>query len=136
MNTQLHRARYVQDAIATATPARLLTMLYDRLVRDIAGAELAIASGEHSEANSLLLHAQDIVVELQASLDVTVWEGGKGLQELYRYLYSELIKANIHKDRSKVAVCLRIVEPLREAWHEAAILAAGGVAAGSVIRVG
>jgi flagellar secretion chaperone FliS len=136
MNTQLHRARYVQDAIATASPARLLTMLYDRLVRDIAGAELAITSGDNAEANGLLLHAQDIVVELQSSLDVTIWEGGRGLQELYRYLYSELIKANIHKDKTKVGVCLRIVEPLRDAWHEAALLAAGSMPAGSIARVG
>ena len=59
MNTQLHRARYMQDTIETASPARLLTMLYDRLVRDIAGAELAIATATFSEANTLLLHAQD-----------------------------------------------------------------------------
>lgn len=136
MNTQLHRARYVQDAIATASPARLLTMLYDRLVRDIGGAELAIMSGDRTEANSLLLHAQDIVVELQSSLDITLWEGGRGLQEIYRYLYSELINANIHKDKAKVAVCLRIVEPLREAWHEAALLTAGSVSVGSVASAG
>ena len=128
MNTQLHRARYVQDAIATASPARLLTMLYDRLVRDITCAQIAIASGDTAEVNTLLLHAQDIVVELQSSLDTSIWDGARGLQELYRYLFTELISANIHKDAKKVATCLRIVEPLREAWHEAALLTVGGVA--------
>ena len=128
MNTQLHRARYLQDAVATASPARLLTMLYDRLVRDITGAQLAMIAGENSEVNTLLLHAQDIVVELQSSLDTTVWDGAKGLQELYRYLYEQLISANITKNVAKVGVCLRIVEPLREAWHEAALITAGGVA--------
>lgn len=128
MNTQLHRARYVQDAIETASPARLLTMLYDRLVRDITGAELAIATATFSEANTLLLHAQDIVLELQSSLDTRTWSGAQGLSALYTYLYGELIAANTTKDAARLGVCLRIVEPLRSAWHEAAALVAGGVA--------
>lgn len=128
MNTQLQRARYMQDAIETASPARLLTMLYDRLVRDIAGAELAIATATLSEANSLLLHAQDIVLELQSSLDTRTWSGAHGLSALYTYLYGELIAANTTKDATRLAVCLRIVEPLRSAWHEAAALVAGGTA--------
>lgn len=128
MNTQLHRARYVQDAIATASPARLLTMLYDRLVRDLHGADLAIVSAEIAEAHSLLTHAQDIILELQSSLDLSAWSGAKGLYELYSYIYGELIQANVKKDRDRVATCLRLIEPLRDAWHEAALLAAGGVA--------
>ena len=126
MNTQLHRARYVQDAIETASPARLLTMLYDRLVRDITGAELAITTATFSEANTLLLHAQDIVLELQSSLDTRTWSGAQGLSALYTYLYGELIAANTTKDAARLAVCLRIVEPLRSAWHEAAVLVAAG----------
>jgi flagellar secretion chaperone FliS len=122
MNAQLQRARYLQDAIETASPARLLTMLYDRLARDLAGAELAITTAAHGEANTLLLHAQEIVLELQVSLDPTAWSGAKGLAELYRYLYTELIAANTTKDAKRVATCGRIVEPLRTAWHEAAAM--------------
>lgn len=125
MNTQLQRNRYVQDAIVTATPGRLLTMLYDRLVRDLRCAELAIMAGDHAEVNTLLIHAQDIVLELQSTLDVNAWSGGKGLNELYSFIYSELIQANIRKDERRVDVCLNIIEPLQLAWHEAALQVAG-----------
>lgn len=125
MNTQLQRARYVQDAIVTATPARLLTMLYDRLVRDLRGAELAIMAGDHDEVNSLLIHAQDIVLELQSTLNLDAWSGARGLNELYSFVYSELIQANIRKDERRVDVCLNIIEPLQAAWHEAALQLAG-----------
>jgi flagellar secretion chaperone FliS len=128
MNPALQRARYLQDAVETASPARLLTMLYDRLMRDLAGAELAITTAAHAEANALLLHAQEIILELQVSLDPSVWSGAKGLSELYSYLYAELIAANTTKDAKRVAVCARIVEPLRSAWHEAAATVAGTVA--------
>ena len=37
MNASMIRNRYVGDSVATASPARLVTMLYDRLVRDLAG---------------------------------------------------------------------------------------------------
>ena len=125
MNTQLQRARYVQDAIVTATPARLLTMLYYRLVRDLRGAELAIMAGDHDEVNSLLIHAQDIVLELQSTLNLDAWSGARGLNELYSFVYSELIQANIRKDERRVDVCLNIIEPLQAAWHEAALQLAG-----------
>ena len=125
MNTQLQRARYVQDAIVTATPARLLTMLYDRLVRDLRGAELAIMAGDHDEVNSLLIHAQDIVLELQSTLNLDAWSGASGLNELYSFVYSELIQANIRKDERRVDVCLNVIEPLQAAWHEAALQLAG-----------
>lgn len=125
MNTQLQRNRYVQDAIATATPARLLTMLYDRLVRDLRGAQLAITAGEHAEVNTLLLHAQEIILELQSTLNVDAWSGGKGLYELYTFVYSELIQANVRKDVRRLEVCLNIIEPLQSAWHDAALQVAG-----------
>ncbi len=125
MNTQLQRNRYVQDAIVTATPARLLTMLYDRLVRDLRLAELAIMAGDHAEVNTLLIHAQDIVLELQSTLNLDAWSGARGLNELYSFVYSELIQANIRKDERRVDVCLNIIEPLQAAWHEAALQVAG-----------
>lgn len=125
MNTQLQRTRYVQDAIATASPARLLTMLYDRLMRDLRGAELALIAGDNTEVNTLLLHAQEIVLELQSTLKVESWSGGKGLFELYSFVYSELIQANVRKDEHRIEVCLNIIEPLQLAWHEAALEVAG-----------
>lgn len=125
MNTRTSRDRYMQDAVATATPARLLTMLYDRFVRDLTGAELAIISGENTEANAHLIHAQEIILELRTTLDVSVWRGGPGLSELYGFMYTELVQANVHKDSERVAGVRRLVEPLRDAWHEAALIAAG-----------
>jgi flagellar secretion chaperone FliS len=124
MNAHTSRDRYMQDAVATASPARLLTMLYDRYVRDLTGAELAIIGGEYTEANAHLLHAQDIVMELRTTLDVSVWKDGAGLSELYSYMYQELVQANIRKDSDRVAAVRRLVEPLRDAWHEAALIAA------------
>ena len=85
MNASMIRNRYVGDSVATASPARLVTMLYDRLVRDLATGEAALAVSDLAAANSALVHAQDIVWELAAGLDPTRWSGGPALAALYQF---------------------------------------------------
>jgi flagellar protein FliS len=129
------RARFVDDALSTATPAQLLTRLYDRLVLDLLRGEQALRAGERAAANAQLQHAQDIVAELLSSLDTSAWEGGPGLASLYAYLLTELVAANVAGDAERVAACRGHVEPLRDAWHEAARLAVptSAVAVGQVL---
>jgi flagellar secretion chaperone FliS len=114
------RSRYAREAVTTASPARLVTMLYDRLVRDLDDAELAISVSNLQAAHTLLRHAQDIVQELATSLDVASWDGGPGLQSLYTWLVERLVAANVAKDAEIVSQCREVVEPLRDAWHDAA----------------
>lgn len=114
------RNAYASESVTTASPAKLLTMLYDRLVRDLLSAEIALGSSQNERASDQLLHAQAIVLELQASLDVEAWEGGPGLSALYTFVYGELVAANVGKDATKVRSCHDLLEPLRQAWHEAA----------------
>jgi flagellar protein FliS len=125
------RARYVTDAVTTASPARLLVMLYDKLAPDLRQAEEALREGDRAVASGRLIHAQDIVLELLSSLDVAVWPEGKGLASLYNYLLVELAQANIHRDVDKVVTCHRFVSELGAAWHQAAdSLAQGALSAG------
>lgn len=132
MSTQMIRNRYVGDSVATASPARLVTMLYDRLVRDLTRAEAAIGTRDLAGANDQLVHAQEIVWELAAGLDATKWDGGPALASLYQFLLTELLAANVAKDAARVAGCRKLVEPLRQAWHHAADeLAAGTPVAAS-----
>lgn len=111
--------RYRDDAVLSATPERLLTMLYDRLVLDIERAEHAQRAADWTEANAQLLHAQSIVSELTSSL-TDAWEGSADLRALYAFLARSLIEANVGRDADRTAACRELVVPLREAWHAAA----------------
>ena len=113
------RARYLADSVATASPAKLLVMLYDRLVVDLNRGEQALIAGDRAEANTQLKHAQDIVTELHVSLDLQAWDGAAGLASLYTFVETELINANIRGDAAKVAAVRDLIEPLRETWREA-----------------
>jgi flagellar protein FliS len=127
MTSPALRARYLADSVTTASPAQLLVMLYDRLVLDVVRAEDALRAGDRDAAAQQLMHAQDIVIELRTTLDTSTWTGASGLAQLYAFLLAELISANVQADADKVAACRGLIEPLRDAWREAAAsLAASG----------
>lgn len=115
------RSRYTADAVQTASPARLLVMLYDRLVLDLVNGEQACRTGDLERMSREVQHAQDIVLELRTSLDVTAWDGAQGLSDLYTWVYGELVAAVIKRDAERIATCRGIVEPLRDAWRQAAL---------------
>jgi flagellar protein FliS len=123
------RSRYLNDSVTTATPAQLLVMLYDRLVLDLGQAETALRAGDRAAATPKLMHAQEIVMELRVTLDMNAWDGAPGLASLYGFLLTELVGANVRGDADRVASCRALVEPLRDAWREAAALVAADRAA-------
>lgn len=115
------RSVYMNASVNTANPARLLVMLYDRLLLDAQRALTAQQEGRHQDASAALLHAQEIVLELHATLQVDAWEGGPGLSALYDWLHGRLIDANIRRDAGITEQCLPIIEDLAAAWREAAM---------------
>jgi flagellar protein FliS len=117
---QAARQRYLGERVQTVSPAGLVTMLYDGLVSDLELAEAALAGGDVQVANERLLHAQAIVLELRAGLKPELWSGGPALASLYMFFAEQLMKANIAKDADLAAEVRQLVEPLRDAWHQAA----------------
>lgn len=114
------KARYLAEAVATASPARLVCMLYDRLVLDVVNGRDSLLAGDNAMADKCLRHAQEIVFELRGSLRVDAWEGAPRLASIYGWLLKELVQANVDRDAAKVDECRNLVEPLRDAWHGAA----------------
>lgn len=113
-------SNYVSNVVETVPPGRLVVMLYDRLVQDLVVAETALAARDLKTANDNLVHAQDIVLELRSGLDVTAWSGAPGLSQLYVFIYDQLVAANVQKDAARVVSVRGLVEPMRDAWTEAA----------------
>lgn len=110
---------YLQETVATAPPSKLLTLLYDRLVRDLDMAQQAMDVGDRSTWEYAIDHAREILTELLMSLR-DGWEGGADLARLYAWMLSELIIGGIQGDVEKVRPVRSMVDDLRNAWHEAA----------------
>jgi len=113
-------ARYGRDSVLSATPAQLLVMLCDRLMLDLGRAEQAQVQQDWSAASVQLIHAQDIVMELSASLDVTLWDGAADLLALYQYANTALVNANIYRNVELTREAASLLAPICESWRQAA----------------
>ncbi|MFV0632972.1 flagellar export chaperone FliS [Demequina sp.] len=138
LSYQSARARYLDDTVSTASPALLLTMLYDRLLADLERAEVALRAGHRDVANAQLTHAQDIVSELAATLNQDAWAGAPQLMSIYAFLGTSLVEANVAASPDQVAAARALVQPLHEAWTQAAaqVVAGSDTHAVSALRVG
>ncbi len=61
--------RYAQAQRETASPERLMVLLFEAALRNIRTGATALEHGRSAEASQPLLKASDIVVELHATLD-------------------------------------------------------------------
>ena len=119
MSYGLAQARYVGDAAATVSPARLLTMLYDKLVSDLGTAHEAMLREDWATSGQRVANACEILLELHATLDTKQWPDGEGLGQLYLWLVAELMQASVRRSAQRVADCRDLVVPLRDAWRAA-----------------
>jgi len=123
---------YKETQIKTATPGKLILMLYDGAIRHLNQA-LEDLSKEHrydSISNSLI-RTQDIIAELMISLDFD--RGGeiaKNLFSLYVFMNRRLLDGNISKDKAPLEEVKTLLTELRGAWAEVADKA--GVSTGTI----
>lgn len=120
MNSKIAK-RYLEDGMAVTPKPQLVIRLYERLLRDMSEAADAMAERHVEGAHLALVHAQDIVHELNLALDLDAWEGARDLRSIYTHLTAQLMQANVDKNVATVMYCISLVEPLSEAWNEAAV---------------
>ncbi len=115
---------YQAQAVLTASPGQLVLMLYDGALRFLGHARDALQSNEDNprriEAiNSNLLKAQNIIAELQASLNHEAGgDHATNLDRLCDYYLRRLFEANIRKDVKPVIEVEALVRQLRDGWAE------------------
>lgn len=111
--------RYQSDGMSVSSPQKLLLAVFDRLERDLAESIDGIENGRIEAAHRALLHAQDLVHELNLALDPDVWPTAVEMRQLYEHLLELLVEANLSKSTELVGRCQRIVRPLAQTWTEA-----------------
>jgi flagellar protein FliS len=117
-NTNNVYLQYKENSILTASPEELVLMLYNGLVKFLLQAMKAMEDKEIEKANTAVKRAQDIVVELQASLDKK-YELSKGLDLIYDYMHRRLVDANIKKDEEILKEVIELAKELRDTWSQA-----------------
>ncbi len=112
---------YRQNSIDTASPARLIVMLYEGVVTALDKTAAALSVPVDIElAHRELTRCQDIVVELMQALNHDAGEMAIRLATLYEYCHHQLVQANASKDFSHAQPVRDIFADLRDAWTEIA----------------
>ncbi len=110
---------YQRMQVDTASPVKLVVMLYDGAIRFLRQGQDAMQRGDREKQNHFLIRAQNIISELASSLDLEA--GGEiagNLMALYQFMHEQLVLANIEDDVQKVQKVREMLESLREAWAQ------------------
>jgi flagellar protein FliS len=110
--------KYRQIAVTTASPEKLLLMLYDGLVIDLKQGKQAIERRDPATAHTYLMKGQNIVTQLMSTLKMD-YEISANLYRLYDYMRRRLIAANVKKDAAIVEEILGMATGLRASWAAA-----------------
>jgi len=104
--------------VAAADPHQLVAMLFDGFTAAVAEARGAMRRGDVSTKCAAIGRAVRIVDEgLRSALDVKA--GGTLAQDLgalYAYVARRLTEANLRNDEEALQECLRLMQPIHEAW--------------------
>lgn len=114
---------YKAQSVQTASPGKLVLMLFDGYLRFTSAALKAFSEEDLTKRNeginNNLIRAQNIVTELQSSLDMTVPGELPGtLYRLYDYVLHQLQQANLQKKSDTIEEADKVINELREAWAE------------------
>lgn len=108
---------YLNNAIKTASPAKLTLMLYDGAIKFSNIAKEALNDNDIEKANTNIIKAEKIIVELMSSLDKR-YEVAQDFNRVYDYIYRMLVEANVHKDAEALEEALTYIREMRETWLE------------------
>ena len=128
--------QYRQTQALTVSPGQLLIMLYDGAIRFLRQGHQAIEQQDLEAAHNAICRAQDIIAELDATLDERGGAISVNLHRIYDYLMRRMLEANIAKDGELVGEVIAHLESLLGAWREAVRKVDNSGTAGNVDGVG
>lgn len=112
--------QYKKTQVDTADQGKLVVMLYDGAIRFINIALEEIEKKNIEKIHNNIIKAQDIIIELAVSLDMSAGDFSESLFSLYMYMNNRLVEANIKKENAPLIEVRGYLMELRDAWYKAA----------------
>lgn len=111
---------YKKTSVQTASKEQILLMLYQAAIKNCKKAIESIENNQIADKGIFIGKLQDIVIELNNSLDFEV--GGdvaRELSSLYDYLLYSSTQANIKIEKEPLEGCLNVLNTLYDGWAQA-----------------
>ncbi|MBQ3311341.1 flagellar export chaperone FliS [bacterium] len=116
--------QYQKNEVETASPEKILILLYDGAIQFLNKAKIAIEKNNVPEIYNNIMGCENIITEFINTIDIE--NGGEfavRLKALYQYFYNTLVQANLKKDMAKVDEVLNHLVDLRATWKQAIAIA-------------
>ena len=129
MNSPYGQTAYQETSVLSASPERLVPLLYQHLVANLKRGANCVRNNDVEGKFENLTRASDIVAELLSALDFEA--GGElagRLASLYGFWTNEISKAGREMSADRLDRVAQMVGSLHESWQEAArmVEASGG----------
>lgn len=114
-------ARYLENNVVSRSPEWLVPLMYEHLLSRLQRARVQIESRDLEGKSESLAKANEIILELSASLDSD--RGGEiaeQLQPLYAFFAGEILTAGRTNDAVLLGRLVTMIGELHEAWVQAA----------------
>ena len=111
---------YTESSVLTASPERLVVMLYDGAIRFLNQSAAAMREGQRDRSREKMRRAEAIVDELNVCLDMSYGELPQRLREIYMFCKRTLHTANVRAEPAGIEAVTRLLSELRESWDEIA----------------
>jgi flagellar protein FliS len=112
--------RYAQATRETASPERLMVLLFQAALRHIRAGAAALEAGKTADGAHALAKASEIVIELHATLDTSKAPAlCAQLGAIYRFVCLRLNDAVLHRDPRPVHEAERAFAPIAQAFETA-----------------
>ena len=108
--------QYQNNSILTASPQKLTLMLYNGAIKFCNQSMEALEKKDMNKCHYYNLRAQDIIVELQATLDEK-YEIAKDFDALYTFILELLVDGNIEKSKEKIEQAKELIIEFRDLWE-------------------
>ena len=119
MKTNAAYNAYQQNSVNVESPARLVEMLYEGILRFTSMAKRSIDAQDIEKKIYYINRTTDIFIELLNSLDYE--KGGQVahyLTGLYTHQIKLLTQANMENSKEKIDIVIKVTKGLLEAWKE------------------
>lgn len=113
-------AAYQEQAVLTASPGQLVVMLYDGAIRFLRQADAAMGEQAVAHSHDRMNRAEAIIDELLSTLDMSQGSIAQNLEGIYVFWKKLLWEVRLERDRDKLAILIRQIANLREAWAQIA----------------
>ena len=108
--------QYMKARIESASPLGLIVIMYEATIKFLKLAREDFMNNDIESACDHLIRSQNIIRELQKSLDMDVKELSPKLYYIYDYMIRQLIQANVKRKVEPIDEVLRMLGELKEAW--------------------